>query len=370
MSRTGLLCDWTTVQSSLASVEQGDESWADVSGFGDAAFWVEVSAVTPPGGASASGLELFFETSPSRDGSLFLPATGPLLLGSGAPFQGASATPLVVTSVTSASTVSLARYVRWRIAAIGGGTWSLTFRVRIAPLRQRMFSPRNLSGCALWLRSDLGITLDARAGNAVTGWADQSGNARDATQTATGSEPPYVQGAVNGLPALKGDGSSKFMTTPSFSIGASTSIFTVVQPLTTTQSGYARIVEQDNNTTYYLGVTLGGTAYKLIVADGTSPYGAAETGTVQLAPSIVSATYDVSSGVGTIYENGASAVPYAFGTTPSGSQPLYLLRYQAASAEFWNGYLAEVIVYSRALTPNELLRVHRYLGGRYGIAVT
>ena len=50
------------------------------------------------------------------------------------------------------------------------------------------FVPTNLPGLALWLRADLGITLDD--GN-VSGWADQSGNGNSFTQLTTAFQPLY-----------------------------------------------------------------------------------------------------------------------------------------------------------------------------------
>lgn len=36
---------------------------------------------------------------------------------------------------------------------------------------------------------------------------------------------------------------------------------------------------------------------------------------------------------------------------------------------YWNGYLAEVIVYNQTVAPTPLRQIHRYLGARYGIPV-
>jgi len=142
----------------------------------------------------------------------------------------------------------------------------------------------------------------------------------------------------------------------------------VVQPLATTQSIAARIVEQSYATSYFMGANLPGVEYKLIVANNVSPFGLANTGTVQLAPSLVSATYNNSAGSGTIYYNGAQPVSYPFSAV-TGSLPLYIMRAAAGAASFWNGYIAEIIIYNSVLTPANLTRVHRYLGARYQIPV-
>lgn len=321
--------------------------------------------VTPPANNSSNYVTLALETAAVCDDAYFTPAAS-VNYGTALPFNLASTRPVVVRSTRAVSASALARYLRWTITPSTTGLWDLTFRIRAVATRSSAFVPTDISGCLLWLRGDLGITLN---GANVSGWADQSGNGNNASQGTAVSQPPFATNAVNGLPAIQGDGSSRFMTTSAFSIGGSTSMFTAVQPLATTQAGYARILEQDNASTYYLGTTVGGNAYKFIAANNTSPFGTAETGAVQLAPSIVSATYSQASGVGTIYYNGANAINYTFGSSPSGNLALYLMRKDSAAASFWNGYLAEVVVYNRSLAAGELSRVHRYLGARYNVGV-
>lgn len=51
------------------------------------------------------------------------------------------------------------------------------------------FDPRELSGLADWLKGDAGIVLDSNLN--VQRWIDQSGNGFDATQATAGSRPSY-----------------------------------------------------------------------------------------------------------------------------------------------------------------------------------
>jgi hypothetical protein len=60
--------------------------------------------------------------------------------------------------------------------------------------------PTDISGCVLWLRADMGLTLD---GSNVAAWADQSGNDNDAVQATPARQPAYSAiGGPNGLPAV------------------------------------------------------------------------------------------------------------------------------------------------------------------------
>jgi hypothetical protein len=52
----------------------------------------------------------------------------------------------------------------------------------------------------LWLRADVGVTNSA---GQISTWADQSGNANNATQSTTNYQPTYVTNALNGLPVVQ-----------------------------------------------------------------------------------------------------------------------------------------------------------------------
>lgn len=59
-----------------------------------------------------------------------------------------------------------------------------------------------LGSAAWWVRADLGITI----GTGVSAWADQSGNGVNFAQGTGSAQPTLVAGAVNGQPAVRGDG--------------------------------------------------------------------------------------------------------------------------------------------------------------------
>jgi hypothetical protein len=52
---------------------------------------------------------------------------------------------------------------------------------------------------AIWLRADSGVTL---TNNAVSTWADVSGNGNNVTQTTTNLRPYLQRNVFNGKPAL------------------------------------------------------------------------------------------------------------------------------------------------------------------------
>jgi hypothetical protein len=377
--RTFLLQDWVTLRGTNGSVTtftQDEERWLDLAGFSDTSCWIDVMEVTPPANTNTNYLTLALETAAVCDDSYFTAMAPPVSLGTAAPFNQPSTTPIVVRSTRAVSASALMRYLRWKITPSTSGLWDLTFRIRAVATRSSAFVPTDIVGCLLWLRADLGITFN---GAAVSGWADQSGNGNNASQSTVASQPTFSQTAMNGLPAIQGGGAVTplFMTTPAFTIGSNATIAVAAQPTTTPQTGFARLVEQRNDTAYYLGVNSAGAYYKFIVNDNTSPYGTAEGsaglgGAVATANTIVTGTYASATTTGTLYVNGKSIASDStnFPAPGAGAIALTIMqRYTTPPSQPWLGYLGEIVIYNRALSPGELTRLHRYLGARYNVAV-
>jgi len=342
-------------------VVQDQEDWLDLSGFGEIACWIDVMEVTPPGNTSTTSVQLVIESSPTVDEANFIQTTPTVNIGSALPFYTASTTPFVVRSMSNLG-YPLARYLRWRLLPSTTGLWDITFRIRVVASRSVMtFRPTQISGALLWLRGDLGITLN---GANVSSWADQSGSGNTATQGTAADQPAYAPIGINGVPAILGNGTSTYLKTPSMSVPTTTTIFTVVQPLGTGNT--LRILDMDNVTAYYLGTdATPGAHYKLIVANNTSPYGTAVAGSTVNAPSIVSATYDGTNG--TVYYNVTTSSSCPF-PNPSGSLPMYIMTGYFIG-DYWNGYVAEILMYSSLLSMASQRQIYRYLGARYGIPV-
>lgn len=130
---TFVLQDWLTIrgQSSAlsgGSIVQSSSDWVDLTPFQDLFAWVAVSEVTPGTGGRA---DLYLETSPTDDESLFQSMTG-----TGAPaVQGlvANAAPVIVKLPMLSAPVPLSRYLRWRLANAGSTTaWDVTLRIVVA----------------------------------------------------------------------------------------------------------------------------------------------------------------------------------------------------------------------------------------------
>jgi len=219
------------------------------------------------------------------------------------------------------------------------------------------FSPRNISGLALWLRADKGVTI----ATGVSSWADQSGNGNTATQ-ATGSAQPTrnaSDASYNNQATLSfASAASQFLAT-----GATPSLsqpFSIV--VVGNDSGAAAIqaLADDKAATLYFANNGSGHYYLSGGLNVTTNAAASNTPKVLIATingasttiRLSAATPDVTGNIGAATLTGVSIG--CIGNGVSG---------------FLNGKIAEVAVYSKALSVAEVAAINNYANKRYGISI-
>lgn len=122
-----VLQDWVTVRSTNFAaanyIVQSESAWMPFSSFQDVIFWCDIREVGNPGTGT---ITLSFETSPTKDDSLFQAMVSQTSL--------APATPLLLKVLLSNATTPLATWVRWKLSPVSGsaGPWDVTFRVLVA----------------------------------------------------------------------------------------------------------------------------------------------------------------------------------------------------------------------------------------------
>lgn len=208
------------------------------------------------------------------------------------------------------------------------------------------FSPTLLSGLLIWTRADMGVTLNK---SAVSTWADQSGNGNNLMSLGT-NQPTLLPIDTN-----LGSGSSLV-----FAGGQkmNSAALTIAQPNTiivvgrvTTLSGNPGII--DDQTNRQLGYLPGGTTYAMD-AGATVSGGVTDTARHAWAWVFNGATSK-------LYVDSTTA-PVLSGNAGAGSGTGGLI-IGTQSTGFMTGEIAEVIVYSRALSAAELKKVFAYAGG-------
>ena len=242
-------------------------------------------------------------------------------------------------------------------------------RMRDRSSVESAFRPTQLPSCVLWLRADLGITLNA--GN-VSAWANQGSAAGSASQGTGTSQPTYTTtgfGATS-QPYLSFDATSDYLDlTTVGSLGtAYTFVFAVRYRSYTASNCIASVVnsglaDYNNATTAILGHVNAGTGLEHYVNGARGVATRPTANTAAIVSMVQNAT------VSDVYVNGT--VGTQVGNT--GALNAAMIRFGARSIPGVSNYsridLAEAIGFGRALSAAELLNLHRKLGAFYGITV-
>ena len=233
------------------------------------------------------------------------------------------------------------------------------------------------SGLQLWLRADIGT---AGPGSTVQAWGDQSGQNNLAQQTVPGNAPTLLSNAQNSLPAVHFQSSaSQFLALPNV-LGSSTSGEAIVVIRTEVKGTSSAYTFGSFGTDFY----------------GPSAPDALQVGTTGVSDGFLSGTsnfavignitnfniYGVSAATGQ-WINWINGNYLSGGTIGSESSSLNIptpitstgmlgsdgvLKSLPLHLTYFDGDIAEVIVYNRNLTDNERLAIGQYLQAKYNLS--
>lgn len=238
-----------------------------------------------------------------------------------------------------------------------------------------VFTPRTLPGLNLWLRGDLGITLN---GSTVSAWADQSGNAANASQGTAGNQPTYfASGGANNLPYIKQTDTTSYMTGAISNFGAGTTTLLVVCDYQSNGLGTNGPVATTNNT---LAVNSG--ASLLYVPVTPLQYGRIES----VGAGTIDATYGaafapnvpmVMGGTGNYVNPTLTSLYFLNGVQQgsatsahpiTGSVTNFIVGSLGTPSSFtWGGRIYEIVACNTALTQAQISQFQAYAHARYGI---
>jgi hypothetical protein len=221
--------------------------------------------------------------------------------------------------------------------------------------------PTNLSGCILWLRGDLGVTLN---GADVAAWADQSGQGNDATQGVAADQPAFeAAGGPNGTPCVTFDsGNTEFLDlTGMVDTSNAYTIFAVFDP-DTNPNGASLFSSTGTGNRLLVYTSTGAAPGTLGLNDGATRIGMVCT----LTPQILTWRYYASPGLD-FYRDGSILDASNAHTSNADIAGTTLLGEFSGGGQHLDGKLAEIIIYNRKLTDTEVAIVHAYLSNRYAI---
>lgn len=209
-------------------------------------------------------------------------------------------------------------------------------------------------GLGLWLRADLGLTLN---GSAVTTWADQSGNGNDFTDGGSAARrPAYSATSFNSRPGITFDGSSDYLThATNYTFGAATTIILVATPATSATAyilsgSGANFGFISNFASVWLELFNGADRKNFAVPTSVTKYTATVTQTDASAL--------------TWRRNGAQVNTAAPAVTLSG-KTLNTIGAATGGTNHCNAVIAELIICTRVLTASEIANAESYIQTRY-----
>lgn len=233
-------------------------------------------------------------------------------------------------------------------------------------------SPIPASGVLLWLTGDDALT--SAANGKVLTW--QNASVPNVTAKAAKPEqaPAAAANALNGHATVQFDGTDRMLMT-SIDISPSRmpegTVITVFRSKTADKSPLRKVYGDDNGG-YDRAIGLddrgGEKNFTLFSGSGVEGYFNLEAG----KPYIVVDQYSPKEFSGWVNGNPAlTKLVAAWGEKPEDALPnMYIGGTGTSYSEYWNGDIAEVIVYGRALTDAERTQVEDYLAKKYGITLT
>jgi|GEM_PF-2703475 len=219
---------------------------------------------------------------------------------------------------------------------------------------------------SLWLRGDLGVTTNA-AGQ-VSFWADQSGAAHHASQTVTSQQPLLLNNGLGGLPILRFSASaSDYLNLTSQVLNSQQfTIFAVVSD-TSTGTGNREIFSEWTTTNGLTSVYFGTTKNNPVQARLTDYFNI--NGVGSLSNPTADFIYTGVSGAtnAAVFQNQSLI---ASTNTPLSTRVLtspYVIGRQgfANNSEYWQGDIAEILVYNAELNTSQRTQIWSYLLSRY-----
>lgn len=244
-------------------------------------------------------------------------------------------------------------------------------------------NPNDITGLQLWLDAsdpNGNGTTPANA-SAITTWSDKSGNNRHATLFSAGSgvtNPAYYQNQINGKAVVR---FTRTSATAGVGFSSPTDIRAMTSPELTiftvykqgTRSGDQAVWgNDDGNWDRFFFSTRSSTP-----DDGAVSIGNVNPTTVNVAGSgtlnavqCLTAVYSKAGGTNgsAIYLSGQLVQRFTDNTT-NGTDALSVLRIGLdGDNNFYQGDMAEVIVYNRKLTDCQITQINRYLNIKYGVS--
>ena len=239
----------------------------------------------------------------------------------------------------------------------------------------KRFLPTDISGLKLWLDAS---AIELSDGAAISSWTDLSGNGFDFIQSSESCRPLYKTGIINGKPVVRFDGSDDRLACYSLSgLGGNNSktIFAVATVGTgSSEHTIFQLGESGvSGRTFILGCKRDSSQFKWGVWQWGSGYDLDDSASVSGAWAIIVGVKDGNNL--SLYRNGVlRAGPTARSAANIRANNSRIgARFDngtTGAAMFFQGDLAELVLYDSALAATDIQKINKYLSQKYGIALS
>jgi hypothetical protein len=213
----------------------------------------------------------------------------------------------------------------------------------------------------LRLRADQGVTV---SGSLVSEWDDISGKGNNATQSTGANQPIYIAGAMNNMPVIRFNGSSSKLTLPtSTALGIQSNPYEMFIVAKSNSSNVQFLISGNANEQFEYH--LNGDAGARFIPISSTFIDEGTTGSYTDGNAHVFSARANSSG-GAVRIDGIEGGTSLANILSSNSGALQL-GVRSDGTYYFNGDIAEVILYNTVLSETDRSTVEHYLADRYGI---
>ena len=243
------------------------------------------------------------------------------------------------------------------------------------------FDPSTISGLELWLDFNDSSSLTLSGSN-ISEARDKSGKGWAAVQATGANQPALVTNAINGRSVASFNGSTSRLAISSFTSLTAVTAFAVIYRTWTTEKvgSYAMVASHNYGSTAGVGLFvdpinnfqdwLAGDVFSVGNGfnSGRGPRAVGPNATLTSNQPIVASTVLSSTEAG-LWVNGTSVSSrVATSGTASGSGT-FIISGSLTFGDYWDGSIAELLIYTQSLTTSQRRSVQSWLGLRYNITV-
>jgi hypothetical protein len=216
-----------------------------------------------------------------------------------------------------------------------------------------------------------GVHAQATATNDPVGyWRDKSGNNRHATQATGASRAAVASVALNGRKSIGFDGTDDSLELPALDITPATVLGVVRHSTGTSAAARTPFALSEGGSYLHAQFIQSGASQMVALTHNAARASYIANGVDVLGASFLLSSSQSASGGGTVGRLNGTDLPYSAAIQDSGGANRIGCRYRnSANDQFWNGQVAEFLVYQSALSSSQITRLERYLAAKWGITL-